>query len=205
MHPYLRFEFEVGKDCLKWAWQATKKHIGKELLGSIAATLAAAINGHDSMDAGLVGLATLGFLVLCTILVSAVLAPFRVWARGQDALQASEKALSAIQLATEKRPTQAALDGLAEILSDGIHSVLNKTVTTEEQVEELGSVNDEWQKRLFKHLDDCFPRADALHVQRLGTIRQVVFPGYPSESRFRILSHFSRREELIRDILRKAH
>jgi|SRR6266480_787363 len=131
------------------------------------------------------------------VILRLLLAPYWIYKADQQTIE---------RLQNPVGPTQEALDGLAELLSEGIHDILNRPVATPEDIVALVAFESDWNQRLFAHLDANFPRADALHVERLGTVPNVPFAHasrlFPQHQR--ILGHFARREERIRDLIRRG-
>jgi len=204
MRDYFKYEIEVAREIVRWEVDVTKKHIAKELIGAAGTVLAALAFQRDFVEALYVGLVALAAIFLLTLFFAAVLAPFRLWQRHNLALELKGRELEEQRARNERRPTQDALDTLAELLSEGIHTILNAAVLNQRDVNRLVEVSEDWNRRLFAHLDAHFPRADALLIQRLGTIQPRQFPGLPDPRRLTILSHFSRREELIRLVLTRG-
>ena len=109
----------------------------------------------------------------------------------------------------ELKPSQESLNQLSELLSDGIHRILNGSVNTDEQAKEFFKYESEWIERLFSHLDANFTKSDAIHVQRLGSVPIKkyghVVMGRPWQDRHeKVLREVSLREERIRDLMKKG-
>lgn len=108
----------------------------------------------------------------------------------------------------ELRPSQEALNELSELLSEGIHRILNGPVNSDEQAREFFEYESKWITRLFSLLDSKFTKSDAIHVQRLGTVPikkfgHVVVGPWQSKHE-KVLREFSLREERIRDLIKKG-
>jgi hypothetical protein len=127
-----------------------------------------------------------------------VLAPYWIYKEDQAKIQSFGAKL------LHDRPTQESLDILAQLLSEGIADILNAPVNTTQQLQNFLAVEDDWNKRLFAHLDNGFTKSDALHVQRLGTILPRAFGHASFQEHGRLLSHFAVREERIRDLLKRG-
>jgi hypothetical protein len=123
-----------------------------------------------------------------------LLAPYWIYKSDQDRLRSIAK------------PTQEALDALAELLSEGIHKILNAPLRNTADQIALVKFAEAWNERLFAHLDTNFSRSDALHVQRLGTVPPRQFDhalGAPPPVQ-RVLAQFALREDRIRDLIKRG-
>jgi hypothetical protein len=110
-----------------------------------------------------------------------------------------------VETAKLNKPTQSDLDVLGEFLEEGIKKILNKPVTGINDLQDLIKIESDWNARLFAHLDENFPIADAKHIKNLGTVDSKDFVharGFPEHAA--VLSRFSRREEKIGDIIKRG-
>ena len=107
------------------------------------------------------------------------------------------------------KPSQQSLNKLAELLSEGIHEILNRQVSSVEEANKLYEYEKSWNERLFSLLDAEFTRSDALHVQRLGTIPTIHFGHVDMtiknfHQHEKILREFAVRQERIADLVKKG-
>jgi len=101
------------------------------------------------------------------------------------------------------QPPQHAFDELAQLLQEGLDRILNVRVKSESELADYLRFCDDWDKRLFKHMDENFPLPDAMHVRKLGGLVEIDFEDVIFKKQRVRMTWFCRREQLIRDVLKK--
>jgi hypothetical protein len=98
---------------------------------------------------------------------------------------------------------QKVIDALAEDLSWAIHDLLNRDPRpgTEAEIAKWESDYEEWCKRVSTKLDNraFFTRADQIHFDRLGFVRQVPIEAEPKMRWW--LSQLSLKFDRLRDVI----
>ena len=102
------------------------------------------------------------------------------------------------------KPTQSALDQLSELRSEGIHQILNKPISSDEELEKLLAFSNNWTSRVLAHMDSEFSRTDALYVRDLGSLTAVSFANATGSRHNNILMNYSEREKRINNLLTRG-
>jgi hypothetical protein len=96
---------------------------------------------------------------------------------------------------------QKAVDELAELRSEAVHEILNRTVSTDAQVQELASYTADWRSRVIAVLEANFSMAEQLNFTRLGAVPNVVFPHSLNPLHAKILREYALQERRLLDII----
>ena len=104
---------------------------------------------------------------------------------------------------------QQVIDALSEDLSWAIHSLLNKTVSTEAELMIWEIEFEEWCKKVSRKLNDraFFTRSDQIHFDRLGFIQPLNFIGAVTINmrakahHNKLVSHLNVKFDRMRDII----
>ena len=118
--------------------------------------------------------------------------------------QLQESESTKAEAATGGPISQEAIDQLAELRSEGIHSILNAPVQNQDEWEMLCAVKVEWWDRVKRHLEANFTKADELQFTRLGTVPLLTFPHVFNEGHAKILREFAVQEQRLMDIVKNA-
>lgn len=110
--------------------------------------------------------------------------------------------------ATFTRPTavvssvpQAAVDALAELRSEAVHSILNRRVKSDNDLDKLADDTQQWWQRVVDVLEKNFTKAEQLNFTRLGTVPMLQF-GHAYDGRHaKILREFALQERRLLEII----
>jgi hypothetical protein len=94
-----------------------------------------------------------------------------------------------------------ARDALSELLSEGIHEILNRRVTSQAELDELVKFEANWQERVVKILEASFTRSDVVHFTRLGSMSATSFGFAFNDAHNHLLMMYATRERRLRDII----
>ena len=94
-----------------------------------------------------------------------------------------------------------AVDELAELRSEAIHDILNRNVTTDDEVAALAEFVSEWWQRVMNVLEQNFSKAEQLNFSRLGSVPNVKFPHAYNAQHAKILREFALQERRMLDII----
>ncbi len=108
---------------------------------------------------------------------------------------------SALPHASVPTVPQTAVDELAELRSEGVHEILNRSISTEAKLKELSDYNKGWWGRIVAVLERDFSKAEQLNFTRLGTIPDIRFPHTFNEEHAKILREFALQERRLLDII----
>jgi len=98
---------------------------------------------------------------------------------------------------------QSAVDQLAELRSEAIAHILNRRVTTDDEMNELSQDNQAWWERVKAVLEEHFPLAEQLHFTRLGVIENIQFPHTYNAAHAKILREYALRERRLISIIER--
>jgi len=100
---------------------------------------------------------------------------------------------------------QKAIDELAEELSWAIHDLLNKNISSNEELSQWEKEYRSWCQRVSDKLKnrDFFTRANELHFDRLGFVPQTPFTGSFNSHHEWLISQLKLKFERLRDIINK--
>jgi hypothetical protein len=93
------------------------------------------------------------------------------------------------------------VDELAELRSEGVHEILNRSISTDAEMQALSDYNKQWWQRVAAVLQDNFSKAEQLNFTRLGTIPIAIFPHTFNEKHAKILREFALQERRLLDII----
>jgi len=96
---------------------------------------------------------------------------------------------------------QQAIDELAELRSEGIHSILNAPIKNDDDWSALEIYQKDWWGRINKHLEKNFSRADQLNFTRLGAVPLITFPHVYNDKHAKMLREFVIQDERLREII----
>lgn len=195
---YWRYEKEIWRELWSAGWKGGKAVIAEAIVSACGLSAHWVLDQPDLATAALVIGISSALLLALHLCAAVAVASFSVWQKQRRTIRDRDRRIRQIRIT---KPTQAGLDGLARFLDEGIHEILNRPIQDVHGLEGLVEFERGYNERLFAHLDEHFPISDAMLVKRLGTITPRVFPGFHNDVRHRILSQFSRREELMRMIL----
>jgi len=146
-------------------------------------------------------------VIVCAVTACVTSWYYRAQGRGRRRSIRSADGTSATRGAPQAdlplRPSQHALDQLRQLLQQGLEGILNARVQSEDELAEYLRFCDEWDRRLYRHMDENFALPDAMHVRKLGALPEIDFEGVVFKKQRIRMTWFCRREQLIRDILEK--
>ena len=96
---------------------------------------------------------------------------------------------------------QDAVDQLVELRSEAVHKILNRTVSTDAELQALTSYTANWWDQVKAVLENNFSKAEELNFTRLGTVPNVVFPHTYNAAHAKILREFALQERRLLDII----
>ncbi len=102
---------------------------------------------------------------------------------------------------TTPQVSQDAVNQLAELRSEGVHEILNRQVSTNEELQALSSYTEEWWERVNAVLEEDLSRSEQLNFTRLGAVPNVVFPHSYNPAHAKILREFALQERRLLDII----
>jgi hypothetical protein len=100
-----------------------------------------------------------------------------------------------------RKPTQTALDKLAELRNEGIDTVYAVRVSNEQDFKNWKRIKQEWEIRIRGFIEQNFPRADYLFASHLGVVHLRPIEQAFNEEHLRELSFVIRQMDIIEQIL----
>lgn len=111
--------------------------------------------------------------------------------------------LTVLGLAGKRTPTQGIVEVLADLYSEGVHKIWNRSITDDEKSENLETYDRDWQRRVRNVLRRGFPHSELVLFSRLGVIPNIVRDATYDARHAKVLREYAVREDRLRDILRR--
>ena len=111
--------------------------------------------------------------------------------------------LTALGLAGKRTPTRDLVDELADLYSEGVHEIWNRSVVGDRDIADLETFDSDWQKKIRRVLRRGFPHAEMVLFSRLGVIPVISRHAIYDARHAKILREYAVREDRLRDILRR--
>ncbi len=100
-----------------------------------------------------------------------------------------------------RKPTQGALDRLAELRNEGIDTVYAPKVKNEQDFEKWKRTKQDWESRIRGFIEQNFPRADYLFASDLGVVHLQGIEQAFNEEHLRELCFVIRQIDIVEQIL----
>lgn len=208
----MRFHWEYRKRVLRWAARETLTHVGWNrptlivsaltYLGVISIRLK--VQGTDEMFGAL---GEEFFYIVVALTVVGLLVFVFNFLRAPAILQAEIEAQrdNLDHNLRKINDKQDEVDRLSALLSEGIHQIWNRSVTSQQELDDLNDYWIDWQARVSAKLDEPFTDSDRVHFKRLGVVPIIGRGGTfndPQNLHGKILMEYALKEARLREIIR---